>query len=220
MNFAQIQKLVNDLPTTFKRVGDPYTQWIDALCAGLLSFTQSYDSLLDQLDFDNAAYGWLDVWGSLAGIPRRPNESDSLYHPRIRNMILAWRTTPVAIITWLAKIEQIDALLSEDLPDAGYQIQLPATLTDQQIQNILDTLAYVRPAGVPFRLLSVAGGTYVSTVNYLNAPRTTGAYLAGNAIPAGVIFRASTNNFSAILPDLLFTDPLLNPTLAPPVSGV
>lgn len=215
MNFDQAQVLLNDLPATFKRLGAPYTQWLDALTTALATHTESSDALLGQLDFATAQGGWVDVWGSLAGIPRRPGESTIRYKARIQTMVLATRATPVAILAWLKEIELADAELAESLPTPGYTVQLPATLTAAQVQQILDALAYVRPAGVPFNITSTGGGTYVSTVNYLGAPRTTGAYLAGNSISTTVVLEASTNNFTGILPDLLFQDPLLNPSLAP-----
>lgn len=214
MDFAQVESVLNDLPLTFKRAGTPYTQWIDSLAAALASYTETSDALLQQLDFSKALGGWVDVWGSLAGILRRDNESDTRYSARIETMVLATRTTPVAILQWLLLVELVQASLGENLPGVGYAVQLPATLTNTQIQQILDTLAYVRPAGVPFELTSTSGGTYVSTVNYLGAPRITGAYIAGNEINSDVVLKAGTNNFVAILPDLLFTDPLLNPSLA------
>lgn len=214
MDFDHVEAILNDLPLTFKRLGTPYTQWIDALASALSLYTEASDALLQQLDFSNAQGGWVDVWGSLAAILRRSNESDVRYSARIETMVLATRTTPVAILQWLLLVELVEASLGENLPGVGYTIQLPATLTTAQIQEILDTLAYVRPAGVPFNITSTSGGTYVSTVNYLGAPRITGAYIAGNEISPSVVLRASTNNFVGILPDLLFSDPLLNPSLA------
>jgi hypothetical protein len=215
MDFSQVQAILNDLPTTFKRRGTPYTQLIDALTSGLLLFTQGSDGLLAQTNFANARYGWVDVWGAIAAIRRRNDESDFVYKPRIQNMILSPRLSPAAIAMWLLLVEQVNATVTESLPSVGYSVVLPPTLTTQQIQNILNTLAWVRPAGVPFQLGSVTGGSFLATVNYLGgAPRTTGAYLPGNSISVGVTLAASTNNETAILPDLLFTDPLLNPSLA------
>lgn len=215
MDFSHVKAIFNDLPSTFKRLGAPYTQLIDALTSGAFLFTQASDGLVAQTNFANASNGWVDVWGALAAITRRNNESDFVYKPRIQNMVLSPRMSPVAIALWLQVVEQVNATISENLPEVGYTITLPPVLTPQQISTILLALGWVRPAGVPFQFGAVLGGSFLATVNYLGgAPRSIGAYLPGNAIPASVTLASSTNNTPAVLPDLLFTDPLLNPSLA------
>lgn len=213
MDFPAVQAVLNDLPDTFKRIGTPYTQFIDALTSALSLYTIASDSLVAQQNFNNAVYGWLDVWGLLCGVPRRPNEADSVYRARIKNTILSWHATPLAMITWLQVIEGLTATISEGFPAVGYTITLPPTLTAAQILAVLINFAYVRPAGVPFALGSSIGGLFQDTINYQGAERVTGSYLGQPTSLGSIGIPASTNNFVAQLPDLLFTDPNINPNL-------
>lgn len=211
MNFADIQKQLNDLPLTFQRPGAPYTQWVDALTALLALYCQGVDGLINQLTFANAQYGWVDTYGATLGIRRRNNEADQVYKTRMQNMLLTWRTNAVVMQNWLANIEMVSGSINENLPAVGYNVLLPATLTLAQIQAIILNLAYVRPAGVPFAALTAAGGTYLNTVNYVGgAPRSTGSYLGGAFNTQALGIGPNTNNVGAILPDLLFTDPTIN----------
>lgn len=219
MDFNAIQNQLLDVPQTFKRLGDPYTNFIDALTSALFLYTQATDGLFAQTNFNLSANGWVDVWGSLAGIPRRVNEADLIYRNRIRHMILAFHATPIAIRDWLGIVEQVQGSVTELLPTVGYQITVPPSLQLPQIQQIITDLAYVRPAGVPFVFVQEAGNTYLNTVNYLGAARVTGAYLAGNVLSLNALIPAFTINAVGLLPDLLFTDPLINPNL-PPVPPV
>lgn len=213
MDFPAVQNQINDLPRTFKRDGAPYTNYVDAVTAGLFLFTQGVDGMMDQTDFAKAAYGWLDVWGLVLGIPRRMNEPDPTYRARIQNVILAPHGSPVAILSWLTLIEGIQAELLEALPALGYTITLPPNLTPDQITAILTNLARVRPAGVPFNVLVFATGTFLDTVNYLDAARVTGQYLGGSTTAYTLSIPAGTPNTVAGLPDLLLTDPTINPNL-------
>jgi hypothetical protein len=212
MNFSAIQRQLNDLPPTFKRLGSPYGQWVDSLTALLALFCQGVDGLMAQLSFPAARYGWLDTWGTLLGIQRRPNEADSIYQARIQYTLLSWRANAVAMQNWLSNVEMVAGEVNENLPSVGYTVVLPPTLTSAQIAQIIADLAYVRPAGVPFNVLTQSGGTYLGTVNYMGgAPRVTGAYLGGAYISQPLNIAANTNNVVALLPDLLLTDPTINP---------
>lgn len=213
MNFSAVQTQLNDLPGTFKRPGAPYTQWVDSLTALLTLFCQAVDGLLSQLVFSQSQYGWVDTWGIILGsIQRRPNEADSVYKARIQFMLLSWRANAVTMQNWLLNVEKITATVSENFPAVGYTVLFPPTLLNSQITQILLNLAYVRPAGVPFQAAVQSGGTYLNTVNYIGgAPRVTGAYLGGASIPFALSIPANTNNVVALLPDLLLTDPTLNP---------
>lgn len=216
MNFDEIVAQLNDLPSTYKRPGAPYTNFVEAIASALLLYTQASDGLFAQTDFNLAANGWIDVWGSLAGIPRRLNESDTVYKNRIRNMVLSHHATPISIVDWLRIVENVNGSVTENLPAIGYQITLPPTLLVPQIKQIIVDLAYVRPAGVPFKVVQESGNTFLNTVNYLGgAPRVTGAYLAGSVINVNALIGNGTTNAVGLLPDLLFTDPLINPNLPP-----
>lgn len=215
MDFPHVQAQLNDLPATFKRIGAPYTQLIDALTGALFAYTNGGDSLLtEMINFAQAMFSILDIWGAVFGILRRPNEGDIPYAARMQKQLLAQRSSPVAMLTWLATIEMLaNPQLTENLPNVGYSLTLPAGLMPKQVQMIVNNLAYVRPAGVPFSIAQRSNGPFVDTVNYLGAPRTTGAYIAGNQAATSIAVPSSTNNASPILPDLLLTDPTLNPSL-------
>jgi hypothetical protein len=210
MDFPTVQAQLNDLPPTFKRLGAPYTQWIDSLTSGLFLFTQAVDAILAQLSFGNSQYGWVDVWGTIVDVPRRAQEADQVYKARIQNTILSRRGTPLAIIQWLSLIELVIATISENFPAVGYSLTFPPSLTPAQVQAIVNNLAAVRPAGVPFQVFGRVGGIYLNTVNYLGGTHTTGNYIAGNGAPLAVSIEASTNNSTSILPTLLLTDPTIN----------
>lgn len=212
MNFAAVQQVLNDLPNTFKRPGAPYTQVVDALTALLTLYTLGVDGIIAQLQFSNAQYGWVDTYGALFGITRRPNEADTVYKARFIYTLTTWRTNPVVMEQWLLNVEKIVATITENFPAVGYQIALPATLTTTQILQIIKNLAWVRPAGVPFSVGVQSGGTFLDTVNYIgHAPRVTGAYLGGGLINQPLGLGPNTNSTQSILPDLLMVDPTLNP---------
>ena len=94
----------------------------------------------------------------------------------------------------------------------GYTLTFPANLSLGLIQQIINSLARVRPAGVPFQVAQIGAGTFLDTVNYAGgAPRVTGAYLSSGSEPVPVAIGAGTNNSPPLLPDLYLTDPTLNP---------
>lgn len=214
MNFAMVQAQLNDLPNTFKRPGPPYTQLIDALSAALTRFTNGSDGVMSQTSFLSAQYGWLDIWGLIANVLRRPNEADAVYQARILNTLIAPHATPVALFVWLLFIEGVTAVISENLPNVGYTITFPPTLLAAQLQQIILNLAYVRPAGMPFVAQQQTGGTFLDTVDYTDLARATGEFLGGAATALTAPLPASTNNATPLLPSLLMTDPTLNPSLA------
>lgn len=213
MDFQQIQDQIEDLPQTFKRYDAPYTQWSDALTSALRVFGFAVDSLLTMVSsFDAAEDSWIDAWGSLGNVIRRTNESDAVYQPRIQNTVLAKHASPVAMLTWLSVIEMVsNATLAERGASLGYSITLPQTLTTAQIQQIIMNLNVVRPAGVPFNIFIQTGALYLDTVNYLDSPRITGAYLGNSSNAFTLPLGAGQNSSQSILPDLLLVDPTINP---------
>lgn len=214
MDFPTVQQYLNDLPNTFKRPGAPYTQLIDSISAALARFTTGSDGVMAQTIFGSAQYGWLDIWGLIANVVRRPNEADAVYQARILNTLIAPHTTPVALFVWLQFIEGVTAIIVENLPSVGYAITLPPTLLLAQLEQIVLNLAYVRPAGMPFVAQQQTGGTFLNTVDYTDLARATGEFLGGASTNLGIVLPASTNNATPLLPSLLMTDPTLNPSLA------
>lgn len=173
---AQLRQ-ITDLPSTYRRNDAVYAQLMAAFSAALTLGTFSNRELLSQTDYQQTGNGWIDVWGDLPGLSRRFQESDGTYHARIPNMILAPRDSAVAIELWLQSIEGVIGSVVENLPNWGYTVNLPATLTISQIQQIVNDLAYVRPAGMPFTVKITTGGTYLNTVNYFG-PTADSAVLA------------------------------------------
>jgi hypothetical protein len=218
MDFAQVQTELNDLPTTFQRPGAPFTQWIDADTAGLYRYTQAADGTVSQASFLNAVYGWLDFWGLLFGIPRNTNESDAKYMARIVYTINTGAGSPNAITMFISFVFGITVTLQENLPTIGYTLVFPPTVTPTQIDTILAAIVCVRPAGVPITNVGMLIGSYLNSVNFIGAPRVTGAYLGGSGGSGGPAIPAATNNSSPLLPDLYLTDPFLNPGLAVPTT--
>lgn len=214
MNFTAVQYQLNDLPPTFKRPDVPYTQWVDSLTTGLTRMTTGQDGTVAQLLFTAAKYGWLDLWGNLFGLPRRQNEADSSYMARIAYSLVAGGGPPKAIAAWILATWGITVSVTERLPLVGYTITFPPIVTPAQVAAILTDIAHVRPAGIPFNVTIQSVGTYLNTINFLDAPDVTGAYLgATTSVASGSIYPA-TNNSPPLLPTLLLTDPLLNPGLA------
>jgi hypothetical protein len=212
MDFPTIQANLNDLPGTFTRLDQPYTQWIDALSAGLLRGCSSSDAIQAQASsFQNANFGWADTWGAVFNLQRRPGEATPTYKTRVQNTLLANHVTPTAMLNWLATIENITALITENLPNVGYSITLPATLSLPQILMIVANLANVRPAGVPFTVNSQAIGSYLDTVDFFDAARVTGSYLGAGVSAVTLGLTGGTNNATPLLPDLLLIDPTINP---------
>lgn len=166
MNIYPQFRQITDLPLTFLRNDDTFKQLMAAFAAALTLGTYGNRQLLKNTIYQQADGGWLDVWGDLPGIPRHFQESDELYQPRLPNMLLAPRDSAVAIELWLQNIELVIGTVSETLPNWGYTVNLPATLTASQVQQIINDLAYVRPAGMPFTIKNTTGGTYLNEVNY------------------------------------------------------
>lgn len=213
MNFEQVQYVLNNLPLTFQREGTPYTQWIDADTAGLFRYTQAADGVTSQAFFPNAQYGWLDFWGLLFGIPRNAGEADQKYFYRISYTINTGAGTPEAITLWIQNIFGISVEVEENFPEAGYSIVFPSTVTLAQVDTILQTLIYVRPAGVPITSVNVTNASiYLDTINYLETSRGEGSYLSAPSGGQSFSISSTTNNSSPLLPDLYLTDPLLNPS--------
>lgn len=215
MDFVTDQAQLNDLPATFKRPDQTYLQLIDAFTALLYRFTQGSDSTAVQiLNFSNAQFGWLDVWGLLLGIPRMANEADSNYLGRIAFEVTAGAGPALQIVKWISIVYHVEAIVTENFPAIGYTITFPATVTEAQAQQIVAGLSYVRPAGVPITGVFIASiGTFLETINFFNAAAVVGAYLAGGLRAVTLAMGASTNNAVPILPTLFLTDPTLNPGL-------
>jgi hypothetical protein len=170
--YPQLRQII-DLPATFTRDQDTTWQKLMASFAAALTLGSSSNlAVMQQTNFLQAINGWIDVWGGLPGIQRRFQEPDAVYQQRLLNMILAARDSSVAIELWLGAVEGVSGQVSTNYPAWGYTVNIPDTLTPLQLQRIVNDLAYVRPAGMPFKLQASTGGTYLNTVNYFGPIKT------------------------------------------------
>jgi hypothetical protein len=216
MQFADVKARLDDLPRTYTRLGPNYTAFDLAQTAALFRYTNASDGISNQLIFKQAVGPWLDVWGKLFGIVRNTNESDDAYQNRITFTLLAGRCTPNAILIYLQTLG-ITATLEEDFVNCAFHLQFTAPLTTAGFLALAQNMAAVRPAGVPFLPFQVLqGGLYVGTIDFLNAPRVTGAYLDQPLKSFTPTIAQSTDNSVPLLPTLWLSDPTLNPGL---VSG-
>jgi hypothetical protein len=200
---------LNDLPSTFTRPGAPYTEWIDALNAGMACFAGAADSTLAQT-FSAAQFGWLDVWGAIFSIQRNANESDGAYRVRITFTLLAWVGTVPAIQAWGLEILNTPIEVTENVGSVGYSLTFPASLTTSQITLFLASLVRVRPAGVPFTIAQAQVGLFLDTINYLDEYAVVGGYLSEGALAEEANIGALTNSTQPLLPEYYFADPTLN----------
>jgi hypothetical protein len=216
MQFADVKNRLDDLPPTFKRNGSNYQAFDWSQTAALFRYTNAVDGLMGQLNFKQAVGPWLDAWGKLFSIARNVDESDDAYHNRITMTLLAGRCTPNAILVYLHTLG-ISATIEEDLINCAFHLQFTAPLTSAGFQSLAQNMAAVRPAGVPFLPFQVLqGGLYVGTVDFLDAPKVTGAYLDSPLKSFTPTIAQSTDNSVPLLPTLWLSDPTLNPGL---VSG-
>jgi len=214
MDLPSVLARLNDLPSTFKRNGPPYTLLIDSIGWQLTMFTQAADATSQQvLAFGPALDGWLNVWGLLWGVPRQQQEANSSYATRIARTVLAWVGTLPAIQQWLIYYAP-GATVTENLPDVGYVITFPANMTLAQIAVFLLSFNRIRPAGVPFAVQQIASGLTLGTDVFLATGAPKGAYLSGAAEPFPLPIGPSTPNTVPLLPTVYFSDPTLNPSLA------
>lgn len=218
MDYLTVQQNLNDLPNTFKRLGQPYTQWIDALTSMLFIYCFAADTTMAEAgDIQAAQFGWVDVWGETFQIQRLPNEGTPTYLQRIRNILSANHVTPLAMAYWLTVIDQVNAVVTENLPSVGYSVTLPTSLNATQIAQIIAGLGMVRPAGVPFTASTLGIGTYLDTINFLDTQYVTGSYLSQGTTNVPLTISAGTNNSTPLIPDLIFVDPTINPTITTPL---
>lgn len=214
MNFAAVKARLDDLPQTYTRLGSTFQAFDSSQTAALFRYTNASDGVINQLNFTQATGPWLDAWGKLFGIPRNVNESDDAYQNRITMTLLAGRCTPNAILIYMQSLG-IDATITEDFVNTSYHIGFTNPLTVAGFTALAQNLGSVRPAGVPFLPFDVLqGGLYLGTVDFLNAPKVTGAYLDSPLNGFTPKIAASTNNSVPLLPTLFLTDPTLNPGLA------
>lgn len=215
MDNLQVLTQINNVPQPFKRGNTTFLQFVDSYRAAISRYTNSSDGILEQLNFASAFGGWLDLWGLLLGLTRKNNESDAAYSIRITVTLTGGAGPVEAMLNWVQVAWGVTISITEyTSPACGYTITFPGTLTSVQINQILSGLTQIRPAGVPFDVQISNIGTYLDTINFLDAGLVTGAYIGGGTTPFNPTLGAGTNNSPPLLPELLLTDPTLNPSLS------
>lgn len=215
MQFADVLKQLNTLPPTYTRPGNPFAQVQAAKAAALSRYTNASDGITGQVqNFSSASGVWLDAWGKLFGVPRNVAEKDADYRNRITALLVGGHVTPAAIVLYLLLAFGLDATVAEDFAHCSWHLLFNQAVSQTQFNNIIDNLRYVRPAGVP----TVAsegqnGGMYLGSVNYLGAPRVTGAYLKTPVQNLNLSIPAYTPNSKPLLPTTFMSDPTFNPGL-------
>lgn len=215
MQYADVLVQINSLPSTYLRPGAGFTALQAARAAGLFRFTNAVDGLTQQLTFSAASGVWLDVWGRLFGISRNTQEADAAYAGRISSTLVAGRATPVAMQIYLQAALGISATIVEDFAHTSWELSTTIELSAEQYNQVFAGLVFVRPAGVPSVAVAIhQGGLYIDSVNFMGAPKTTGAYLETPAGSFSLSANAYTNNSKAKLPTLFLSDPTINPGIA------
>lgn len=215
MLFSEILNQLNTLPDTFLRPGQTFSWIQNSRAAALDRYASASDGLIAQLNFANADGVWLDCWGRLFAIPRQSDESDDQYARCIPATLTAGRGTPVSIETFMLLAYGYTVTVVEDFTNCAWEMKFSTPVTPEQFTNIMQRLNHVRPCGVPATaLIGLAGGLYLGTINYLGAPRVTGAYLLSPKGVENFSISAFTNNTPPMLPTLFMTDPSINPGLA------
>lgn len=215
MQFSDVIAQLELLPATYLRPGAQFQQLMNAKAAALFRYTNAVDGLNSQVANFLQSYGvWLDCWGKLWGIPRNNGELDNAYLSRIQATLLSGRTTPVSIELFVQLGFGLSVTVQEDFSTCTWSLLFNIPPTTQQFSNIMASLPFVRPAGVPMTPPTTnAGGAYIGSVNYLGAPRITGAYLETPQNQTEVMQSAYTPNSIPLLPTTFLSDPTLNPSL-------
>lgn len=214
MDYAAILRQINSLPFTFLRSGPTFGFVQNSRAAALFRYGNASDGLVDALTFSKASGVWLDAWGQLFTIPRNSRESDTSYVARIPATLVSGKGTPVAIAMYLLTAFGYTVEVTESFADVRWELNFDVPIDEEIFREIAAGLGYVRPAGVPgLAFVGVAGGMYVGSVNYLGAPKITGAYMLSPHGESRFNLSAFTNNTKPLLPTTFMTDPTINPGL-------
>ena len=206
MQFLDVLNQLQDLPLTFKRVGPNYTALENSFGLALSTYTVATDGVLSQLNFQNAEFFGIGIWGTIFGVSQNVNESDTAYKTRIVNTLEAWFCTIPGLIRYMSQVYNISASVTES--GASYTLTFSTPSVSTLI--ILENLNLIRPAGVPFYVNLLSGGLYLNTINYVGSWRVTGSYLTSPVSNYSFTLPSTTNNSPALFPTTLISSPLLS----------
>lgn len=178
-----------------------------------ISFQPFVDGVLglsNQININTANYGWLSLWGSLFGVPRNSNESDSFYRKRILSTLQTSVGTLFSIATLGQTIFGQTITVTDQAGVLGYKIILPANASPAQISAFQGSLAKVRPVGVPFSLYQVIGEKNIDTTFFVSGLENDAYYLNTSTVSLPLNISDYNINSTASFPVDLLTDPLLS----------
>ena len=215
MDSQQVANIIADLPSPFKRPGSVYIAIQLALALPLAAYTTGSDNIASSLVIGNAKWRILDLLGTIWGIKRLGNEDDIAYKTRFLAIYSAQYGTANGIVQFLHDAFNLTATVSNaNLGSyAGYNIAFDSPVISTAPTTIAGQLKWVRPAGVPFNMNTIATGLFLNTINYLGAASVTGAYLANSLIALPFSLAPNTNNAYNLLPQSFFTDPAVTGVL-------
>ena len=214
MNFDTVAQRIGDLPATFLRSGNVYQSWQMSQAFQLSEFTYGADALIPQLSFSSAYYGFLDVWGELLGIPRNPNEANSVYQNRITSTLESPVGSVYAIQAYSSMYFGTTVTVTESTSGVGYTINLPGRVSLSLIPQYLINLERIRPAGGPFSLIQSLESLFLNTFQYISSQYAGGSYLGGSSLSLASTIPEPITNSQPIIPTILLTDPILSSQLA------
>ena len=210
MDWSTVQAVLNDLPAAYLRSGTAFQWWQNALTVGITGYTYDTDGLQSQYDFAQSYGVWEDVWAQLSANKRLSGESDAKLKNRITILLQYGRSTAPAIENYVANGLGYANAVTENFSYPYWQIELTSAAAQTVYSEIIQNLGVVRPAGVPFTAQIPNGGLFLDSINYLNAPSVTGAFLTTAAVGIALNLPASTNQSQPTLPTTYLSDPVLN----------
>lgn len=212
MQPAQVLAQLLDTPQTFQRPGNPYSWLMASLAAGHSQYAQASDGAVGMASGIPTAQGpWLTVWGQIFNLPRLNGEADAAYAARILYTLTSPVAPPLAIQAWSRLfLNSPSVYVTESFPVVGYSIVIPPGLPTTLVGEWTQGLARIRPAGVPFTVLSQTGPLILGAYSYIGGNGFAGAYLGAGVTPLTGAIGASTLNASPAIATPLLTDPLLN----------
>ncbi len=219
MNFQQTEQILTDLPNTFRRYGSLFNAIILGFAIACARNNIAIDSIYQNIYTNNARWGWLDVFGQLYGILRNQYETDPQYRVRLIGTLTAPHGTPFAISQFLNLALGLNTNITENFVSPSFSINFSSPVTTSTLQNVVNSINWVRPAGIPFQpLYTQTGGLFLETINYLGITKVTGSYLSAPHTTVNVAVSPSTPNPVCILPTTYFTDPFITGVNSTPTA--
>lgn len=157
-----------------------------------------------------ARWGWLDSFAKLYGLHRNLAEIDSQLRTRLFGTLTAPHGSATSISSFVQLALGLQVFVTENFVTPSYQLNFLIPPTTQTLQNVVDAIAWVRPAGVPFLpLFTIHGGLFLTSDNYFGGTKVSGSYLARSQVAVQINIAPNTNNPKNYLPTTYLTDPYI-----------